>query len=222
LSQVNPFFTFSLLQNAICCILVGDYGAPVTGPAGPRSVAAFCLDSPAGGLIQFRRFKPLRIQQLKKILFVCSGNTCRSPLAEGIARKIFSDRVKSPVTVSSAGSSAFEGAPASPEAVRVASRYGVDITGHQSRLLGPADVRDADLIVTMGEKHRSTVGVIDPDALPYTVLLTSFCGQTGDVPDPIGGGMEAYERVYELIHRCLEKMADGLDEFGGWKTATDI
>lgn len=158
---------------------------------------------------------------MKKILFVCSGNTCRSPLAEGIARKIFTDRVKSPVTVSSAGSSAFEGMPASAEAVRVASQHGVDLSSHQSRLLNPSDIREADLIVTMGEKHRSTIGAIDPDALSYTVLLTRFCGRNGDVPDPIGGGMDAYERAYELIYGCLDKMADGLDEFEGWKTGAD-
>lgn len=156
---------------------------------------------------------------MKKILFVCSGNTCRSPLAEGIARKIFKERLKSPVTVFSAGSSAVDGMPASAEAVRVASRHGIDISDHQSRLLDSADVRNADLIVTMGEKHRSTVGVIDPGALSYTVVLTDFCEAGGGVPDPIGGGAEAYESAFELIEECVNNMAGQLGDYNGWKAS---
>ena len=158
---------------------------------------------------------------MKKILFVCSGNTCRSPLAEGIARKIFFERLKSPVNVFSAGSSAFEGIPASADAIRVASGRGVDITDHQSRLLNLNAVKDADLIVTMGEKHRATVGVLDPGALKYTVMLTNFCDESGDVPDPIGGGIEAYESAYDLIQKCVEQLADRLDGYDGWKAGTD-
>lgn len=155
---------------------------------------------------------------MKKILFVCSGNTCRSPLAEGIARKIFLDRSRTPVEVSSAGSSAVEGMSASEHAVEVAARHEVDISAHRSRLLNRTLVREADLIVTMGVKHRETVGVIEPDALAYTVLLTEFCGNGGDIPDPIGGGIHEYESVFELIRRCLELMAAGLDDYEGWKS----
>jgi protein-tyrosine phosphatase len=154
---------------------------------------------------------------LKKILFVCTGNTCRSPLAEGIARKIFPDRTSISVEVSSAGSSAAEGVGASEHAVEVASRHGVDLSGHRSRLLNRTRVTESDLIVTMSEKHRSTVGAIDPDALNHTVLLTDFCGDGGDVPDPIGGRLEEYERTYDLIERCVEEMAARLDDYRGWK-----
>jgi protein-tyrosine-phosphatase len=154
---------------------------------------------------------------LKKILFVCSGNTCRSPLAEGIARKIFPDRSATSVEVSSAGSSALEGMPASAHAVEVASRHDIDLTTHQSCLLGRTVIKAADLIVTMGEKHRNTVGVIEPGALEYTVLLTDFCDERGDVPDPIGGGIEEYESTFELICRCIEALAARLDEYDGWK-----
>jgi protein-tyrosine-phosphatase len=154
---------------------------------------------------------------LKKILFVCSGNTCRSPLAEGIARKIFPDRSATSVVVSSAGSSALEGVPASAHAVEVAARQDIDLTTHQSRLLSRDVIKAADLIVTMGEKHRSTVGVIEPKALDYTVLLTEFCDEREDVPDPIGGGIEEYESAFELIRRCVEALAARLDDYDGWK-----
>lgn len=154
---------------------------------------------------------------MKKILFVCSGNTCRSPLAEGIAKKIFPLRAETPVEVSSAGSSAMDGSAASDNAVEVASRHGVDISSHEARLLGRTEIREADLIVTMTRKHRETVGVIEPEALAYTVLLTDFCTEKGDVPDPIGGGIDEYEHTYDLINRCVEELAARLDGFDGWK-----
>jgi protein-tyrosine phosphatase len=155
---------------------------------------------------------------LRKILFVCSGNTCRSPLAEGIARLIIPDRTRTSVEVSSAGTSALEGMPASVNAIETASNHDIDISGHRSRLLSRTLVREADLIVTMGAKHRDTVAVIEPEAIRYTVLLTYFCpDRGGDVPDPIGGGMEEYERTFELIGGCLEALAEALDDYDGWK-----
>jgi len=158
---------------------------------------------------------------LRKILFVCSGNTCRSPLAEGIARKILSKRTPIPTEISSAGASALEGIPASQHAVTVAAARGVDLSKHRARLLNRTMVGEADLIVTMGSKHRETVGVIDPEATAYTVLMTHFCDIVGDVPDPIGGAREEYERIYDLIEKCVEAMAEGLEDYNGWKPGSE-
>jgi protein-tyrosine-phosphatase len=155
---------------------------------------------------------------LKKLLFVCSGNTCRSPLAEGIAKKIFSEELPERVEVSSAGSSAVDGAPASPLAVDVAGRRSIDLTGHRARFLDRSLVKDADLIVTMGAKHKETVGVIDPAARRYTYLLTDFCDDaTGDIPDPIGSGIDEYDRTYRVLENCIRRMAERLRTFDGWK-----
>ncbi len=155
---------------------------------------------------------------LKEILFVCSGNTCRSPMAEGVARQLLSKEIPFEVRVHSAGSLAADGMPASANAVKAARARGADISGHRSRLLNATMVRGADLIVTMGEKHRHTVGVIEPSALEYTVMLTDFCdGQSGDVHDPIGGDLETYERTLALIEECIGRIAGGLAEFSGWR-----
>jgi protein-tyrosine-phosphatase len=99
----------------------------------------------------------------------------------------------------------------------VARRREVDISTHRSRLLNRTDVREADLIVAMTHKHRETVGILDPGALDYTVLLTDFCDESYEVPDPIGGGIDEYERAYDLIYRCIEELAARLDDYDGWK-----
>jgi len=154
---------------------------------------------------------------LKRILFVCSGNTCRSPLAEAVARKAFA-RAGLDVVVASAGVSAMEGVPASESSARVARDHRLDLSGHRARLLNGEMVCGADLIVTMGRRHLETVGVIEPLALSYTRLMTDFCDDVdGDVADPIGGDHETYERTYLTIAKCVEGMAERLADFEGWK-----
>ena len=154
---------------------------------------------------------------MKRILFVCSGNTCRSPLAEALARKVFA-RTGLHVEVASAGVSAMEGVPASENSIGVARSHRLDLSGHRARLLSGEMVRGADLIVTMGRRHLDTVGVIEPDALTYTRLLTDFCDDIeGDIADPIGSDQATYERTYLTIAKCVEGMAERLGEFEGWK-----
>jgi len=156
---------------------------------------------------------------LKKILFVCSGNTCRSPLAEAIAKNILPGRLDFRADISSAGASALDGSPASQFSIEVGQAHGLDLSQHGSRLLGPALIRHADLVVTMGARHREIVGTLDPDALDYTFLLTNFSDHHfGDIPDPIGSGLETYERTYQLIRDCVESMASRLSRFDGWKS----
>jgi len=157
---------------------------------------------------------------LKRILFVCSGNTCRSPLAEAIAKNLLPARTGFEVDIASAGTSALEGSPASGFSLEVASDHGLDLSNHRARVLDRALVRSADLIVTMGVRHRDTVGTLDPDALEYTYLLTNFSDHLhGEIPDPIGSGRDMYERTYLAIRDCIESMAGRLAKFDGWKRA---
>jgi len=142
-------------------------------------------------------------------------------LAEGIAKKIIADK-QGDIDVSSAGASALDGLPASSLAVEVASKHSIDISGHRSRLLSRTLVKEADLIITMGAMHRETVAVIEPDALAYTYLLTDLCNdEEGDVADPIGSGIEEYERTFLIIEKCLRQFAARVDSFDGWKTSTE-
>lgn len=120
--------------------------------------------------------------------------------------------------MTSAGTSAAEGSPASQNSMEVAAQHGFDLSGHRARALAQRMVQEADLIVTMGVRHRDAVGELDPDSLESTYLLTNFSDHhLGDIPDPIGSGAVVYERTYLVIHDCIESMAAKLPAFDGWK-----
>jgi len=124
----------------------------------------------------------------------------------------------STVEISSAGTSALEGSRASETAVRVAGKHSIDLSDHRSTFLNRTLVKDVDLIITMGSKHRQTVGVIDPPALAYTYLLTDFCDdEEGDVADPIGMDEDGYEATYAMLEKCIRGLMDKLESFDGWK-----
>ncbi len=113
-----------------------------------------------------------------------------------------------------------EGSPASRFSIEVGREHALDLSAHRSRLLKQALVRNADLIVTMGVRHREAVGEIESDALEHTFLLTNFSDRHhGDIPDPIGGPLETYQRMYGVMRECIESMAEHLPRFDGWKSA---
>jgi protein-tyrosine phosphatase len=106
------------------------------------------------------------------ILVVCSGNICRSPIAEGLLRRALQGRLADDApAVGSAGTIAMQGAPAMPESVEAARERGVDIRSHAARRLTPALIDDADLIVGMAAEHREAVGHLAPGASARTFTL---------------------------------------------------
>ncbi|MBK7403291.1 MAG: Sua5/YciO/YrdC/YwlC family protein [Phycisphaerales bacterium] len=144
-----------------------------------------------------------------RVLFVCTGNTCRSPMAAAIARNLIADRGARGVeiTVSSAGTSAPAGSPASPQTAGALRALGIEPVEHRSRPLSRQMVAESDAIYTMNQWHREEVEALDPTAAARTWMLDPN-GQ--DVPDPVGLPQEVYnqtaERLRELVRQRLEEL----------------
>ncbi len=135
------------------------------------------------------------------VIFVCTGNTCRSPMAEALLRKKNTDH-----NVSSAGLSVLFAAPAAENAKTIMQEYGCDLSDHRSRQLTAEIVADADLILTMTEAHKKLVCAFFPDATDKTQTLGGFAGHPGqDVADPFGGDVDIYRACATEIQGLLEE-----------------
>jgi protein-tyrosine-phosphatase len=147
------------------------------------------------------------------LLFVCTGNVCRSPMAEYMMRRFLPPG--SGWEVTSAGTLAAYGIPASPEAVRVLQENGTDLRGHLSRPLTRERVDAADVVVVMTAAHRDQLLLGFPDAREKIFLLRSFDPGSGDCPDvmdPFGMPLEDYREAYDVIARALPELAVFLRE----------
>ena len=145
---------------------------------------------------------------MKQLLFVCTGNTCRSPMAELYFNRFCLLRELSGARALSAGIAAVPGAPVSEPARRVLASAGVDAFGFGSRVLTAELIRASDLIVVMTESHRRRVLGLCPEAGTKCRLLLEFSGVSGPVPDPFGGTVEIYAAVFALMRPALEALAE--------------
>ena len=137
---------------------------------------------------------------MKKIMFICSGNTCRSPLAEGLFKKYLQENKITDIEVSSAGVGAFPGDAVSINSILVAGNRGVDISDHRARNVNPEHLITTDLFFCMSESHKA--------------VLSRHCDESKiivlNVPDPFGRPIEVYEECAKQLESKFPQILESI------------
>ena len=151
---------------------------------------------------------------MKKILFVCTGNTCRSPMAEAMTVHRMPEAWKGAFAVSSAGTAACDGLKAASNAIKVLEEIGIDLSGHRTRSLTREMLEEADLVVALTGGHKEEILRRFSGSRGRVIVLGELEGRRGnpDIADPIGGDEEAYRVTREEISRLVPRLFDYLIE----------
>ncbi len=154
-------------------------------------------------------------KKIASVLFVCTGNSCRSVMAEGFLKKMLARAGKKDIEVCSAGTFAVDGFMPTEHTISVMKKEGIDVSTCRSSMLTPLMIQESDLILVMEPVHREEVLNYVPTANDKTLLLREFAGRKDrfsgtSVPDPIGRPLEVYETVAKVIKECVQELVKKL------------
>lgn len=148
-----------------------------------------------------------------KILFVCTGNSCRSVMAKGYLEKRLRELGKEGIEVSSAGLIRLIGMEATEKAKQVAGEEGIELSDHRTRMINELDVRESDLIFVMESRHKQYIVGKYPKAAKKTYLLKDFkklgnfeTSEHPDIADPITKDTDFYRKIFSIIKESIERI----------------
>lgn len=133
-------------------------------------------------------------------LFVCTGNTCRSPMAEVVYNKLCPNG-----NAVSAGLSVFESSGANPFSKEAVKKFGLNLDGHKSRQISFDDIENSKLIITMTKAQKDMICSVVPGKESKIITLAEFAGKTEDIADPFGLDLQFYEKTADMIYDYIKK-----------------
>ncbi len=143
------------------------------------------------------------------VIFICTANMCRSPMAEGILKHRLSELARDDILVSSMGTHGVEGYSATELAIEVCRQNSIDISSHKSRHLIGGELASSDLIFVMEPVHKEFLNVFFPQVHQQTFLLGSWPGKESrkeKIKDPVGGKYDAYQKAFQSLHYHINRI----------------
>lgn len=154
------------------------------------------------------------MKKARSVLIICTGNSCRSIMAEGILKKYLKDLGKDDIEVTSAGVHAIDGASPTKETIDVMKKEGIDVSNFRSKALTDELVKKADLILVMTSYHMDEIIARSPEAVSKVHMIKQFgvnCEEKAcedlDITDPIGMDKNFYEEIFSVIKKEMERIA---------------
>ncbi len=150
---------------------------------------------------------------MPSILFVCSANQCRSPMAEVLYRQLIEEKGEADDwRVESAGVWAYQGAPATQNAQVVMAEHDLDLSQHLSQPASSTLLKQFDLTLVMEQEHKTVLQDQNPQLVDRIYLMREIAGQEGDFADPVGGSLERYRAAADELGMLMRDGIDRIDE----------
>jgi len=153
--------------------------------------------------------------RIRRVLIVCTGNTCRSPMAAGLLRQLWAKAAPGQrLEVESAGTGAAAGADATEHAVTTMRGRGLDLSAHRAQALTDSVIARADLVLTMTARHKDQLGAQWPGFASRIYTLGEYAGSGTEVPDPFGGSLTEYEETAANLEAMLAAVVERIRREG--------